>query len=125
MSGEEEAPLPVPDGPLPDIKIITQSAEAVPQGILFKAKVSDVGVASTPASYPVELQVDIYGDGTIDIVESFEAVQLYSDSTAEISYFTTINRAGDHLFRFILDPRWDMNETNKLNNYGSWTSLTK
>lgn len=112
------------DGYLSDLSILSMSAEAAEGGVIFTTIIKDLGIASTPATYPVLLEVDVYGDEKIDHQETFSARQLYSEQEDTISYFLPITRKGEHLFRFTLNPDVDFRESAYLNNLSSWQQFS-
>jgi len=50
-----------PDGYVPDVSIVSKKAEVVSGGIVFSAVIKNDGIASTPAEYPILIEVDVYG----------------------------------------------------------------
>lgn len=119
---QDGIPVPGPIGDLiaPDLIVDTPSILETPQGFVFSGVVRNVGNKTTPSMFDVAIEIDHFGDGSIDKTFYTPQDSLLQGQADVITYFSPIQFTGDHAFRFSVNPNKTFTEEKIINNHSKW-----
>lgn len=107
-----------------DLALFDPRFERSGQVFRLSTTVKNTGSEISPNNIKIKLELDRYGDGVVDEIKEFPFGSLAPGTSAEMSHIFSNPWPGEHLFRFVINPGIYFYETDHLNNYGQWTTLT-
>jgi hypothetical protein len=94
------------------------------KGHLFTASIENNGPGITPSTVPITLEIDRYGDGSVERRINFSIGGIAPGRIKDAQYLLGIAWPGDHLFRFVVNNDLDFQEVYHHDNYGVWTPFS-
>ena len=109
--------------PFSNIRLGNQGIEQTGKTILFKTEIENTGLGDTLETFMVTLELDRFGDGTVDKEIDIPIAKIAVKDIRTIGYTLEMNWLGTNLFRFVVNKNLDFQEEYHHDNFGRWVEF--